>query len=118
MRFMLIRRADKETEAGVKPSAEMIAAMMAYNQEMARAGVLVDAVGLKASSHGARVNITGSKALVTDGPFTETKELIAGFTMIQVANLQEAVEWVTRWPAIDAGAEIEIRPLFEAADFA
>ena len=117
MRFMLIRRADKATEAGVLPSREMFDAMTKYNEEMARAGVFLDGVGLKPSSKGARVKVTGAKPLVTDGPFTETKELIAGFTMIQCGSLAEAIEWTKKWPAIDAGAEIEIRQLFSPEDF-
>ena len=117
MRFMLIRRSDKTTEAGVLPSQEMIEAMTTYNEAMARAGVFLDGVGLKPSSKGARVKITGGRPMVTDGPFTETKELIAGFTMIQCGSLAEAIEWTRKWPAIDAGAEIEIRELFEAQDF-
>jgi len=117
MRFMLIRRADKDTEAGVLPSDEMLAAMMKYNDELARAGALLQAEGLQASSKGARVRITKSDPVVTDGPFAETKELIAGFTMIQVESIAEAIEWVKRWPSIDAGAVIEIRQLFEAEDF-
>jgi hypothetical protein len=84
---------------------------------MAKAGVFLDGVGLKPSSKGARVKVTGRTPIVTDGPFTETKELIAGFTMIQCGSLAEAIEWTRKWPAIDAGAEIEIRQLFEAEDF-
>jgi hypothetical protein len=114
---MLIRRADKTTEAGGLPSREMIEAMTKYNEEMAKAGAFLDGVGLKPSSKGARVKVTGSTPLVTDGPFTETKELIAGFTMIQCGSLAEAIDWTKKWPAIDAGAEIEIRQLFEAEDF-
>ena len=117
MRFMLIRKADKDTEAGALPSREMLAAMMSYNQEMAKAGVFLQGEGLQPSATAARVKITGGKPLVTDGPFTETKELIAGFTMIQVRSREEAIEWVKRWPALDAGAEIEIRQVFEADDF-
>jgi hypothetical protein len=113
---MLIRRADKDTEAGVLPSVDMFTAMLKYNDELAKAGVLLQAVGLQPSSKGARVRITPGKPLLTDGPFAETKELIAGFTMIQVKSREEAIEWVKRWPAIDAGAEIEIRQLFEAED--
>jgi hypothetical protein len=114
---MLIRRADKDTEAGVPPSRDMIEAMTGYNEEMARAGVFIDGVGLKPSSRGARVTITGATPIVTDGPFAETKELIAGFTMIEVPSLAAAIEWVKKWPAIDKGAEIEIRPLFGPEDF-
>ncbi len=117
MRFMLIRKADKETEAGVLPSEQMLAAMMKYNGEMVKAGVMLQGEGLHASAKGARVKFSGGKPAVIDGPFTETKELIAGFTMIQVKSKEEAIEWVKRWPAIDAEAEIEIRQVFEAEDF-
>ena len=117
MRFMLIRKADKETEAGALPSEQMLAAMLKYNEEMAKAGVMPQGEGLHASSKGARVKFSGGKPAVIDGPFTETKELIAGFTMIQVKSKEEAIEWVKRWPAIDAEAEIEIRQVFEAEDF-
>ena len=117
MRFMLIRKADEASEAGVLPSPEFLTAMTKYNEEMAAAGVFIDGVGLRASSKGARVRIGGDTPSVTDGPFTETKELIAGFTLIRAGSLAEAIEWVKRWPAIDAGAEIEIRQLFEPADF-
>lgn len=118
MRFMLIRRADKITETGVLPSAEVFAAMAQYNADMAKAGAFLQGEGLKPSSMGARVKINGAKPVVTDGPFAETKELIAGFTMIRANSLEEAIEWVKRWPAIDAGAEIEIRPVYEMGDFA
>ena len=117
MKFMLIRRADASTEAGVLPSREVFEQMSKYNAEMARAGVFIQGVGLKASSRGARVKIA-STPTVTDGPFAETKELIAGYTMIQCASLAEAIAWVKKWPAIDAGAEVEIRQLFEPEDFA
>jgi hypothetical protein len=117
MRFMLIRKADKDTEAGVLPSAEVLTAMTNYHEELLKAGVLLQGEGLRASSKGARVKFSGGKPAVIDGPFTETKELIAGFTMIQVKSKEEAIEWVKRWPAIDSEAEIEIRPLFEAEDF-
>jgi len=117
VRFMLIRRADKQTEAGVLPSAEMLTAMTKYNQEMAAAGVFIDGIGLRDTSKAARVKITGATPIVTDGPFTETKELIAGFTLIRANSLAEAIEWVKKWPALDAGAEIEVRQLFEPDDF-
>jgi len=117
MRFMIIRKADKETEAGVLPSEELLAAMMKYNEEMVKAGVMLQGEGLQASSKGARVKFSGGKPTVIDGPFTETKELIAGFTMIQVKSMEEAIEWVKRWPAIDGAAELEIRQVFEAEDF-
>lgn len=117
MRFMLIRKADAQSEAGVLPTPEFMAAMQAYNDELARAGVFLDGAGLRASSRGARVKVNGGAPTVTDGPFTETKELIAGFTLIDVRSRDEAIEWARRWPAIDADAEIEIRQLFEPEDF-
>ena len=119
MRFMLIRKADKDTEAGALPSEELLTAMLKYNEELVRAGVMLQGEGLQASSKGARVKFSGGKPTVIDGPFTEAKELIAGFTMIQVRSKEEAIEWVKRWPAFDAEAEaeIEIRQVFEAEDF-
>jgi len=117
MRFMLIRRADKDTEAGVLPSEELLAAMMQYNEELARAGLLLQGEGLQPSSKGTRIRITSDRPVVTDGPFAETKELIAGFTMIRAKSREEAIEWVKRWPSIDAGAEIEIRQVIEPDDF-
>jgi hypothetical protein len=117
MRFMLIRRADKDTEAGVLPTEELLAAMMQYNEELARAGLLLQGEGLQPSSKGARIKITSDRPVVTDGPFAETKELIAGFTMIRAKSKDEAIEWVKRWPSIDAGAEIEIRQVIEPDDF-
>ncbi|MCC7154393.1 MAG: YciI family protein [Bryobacterales bacterium] len=117
MRFMLIRKADEKTEAGELPGVELINAMMKYNQEMAEAGVFLDGAGLRPSAAGARVKITGGKPAVTDGPFVETKELIAGFTLIQTKSKEEAIEWVKRWPIEDAPVEIEIRQLFEPEDF-
>ncbi len=116
MRFMIIRKADKQTEAGVMPSQELLTAMMKYNEEMAKAGVLLQGEGLQASSKGARVKFSGGRPTVTDGPFTETKELIAGFTMIQVRSKAEAIEWVKRWPKEDGDPELEIRQLFEMDD--
>ena len=117
MRFMLIRRADAQTEAGVLPDREMLSAMVTYNQEMADAGVFIEGVGLRDTSKGARVKITGSTPIVTDGPFTETKELIAGFTLNRANSLADAIAWVKKWPSLDAGAEIEVRQLFEPEDF-
>ncbi len=119
MRFMIIRKADKETEAGALPSKELIDAMMKYNEEMVKAGVMLQGDGLRASSKGARVKFKGGKPTVIDGPFAEAKELIAGFSMIQVKSKEEAIEWVKRWPAIDGHGEveIEIRQVFEAEDF-
>jgi hypothetical protein len=114
---MIIRKADKKTEAGVMPGTELLSAMMNYNQQLADAGALVDGTGLRPSSYGARVNISGGKPTVVDGPFAETKELIAGFTMIQVKSKEEAIEWVKRWPIEDAPVELEIRQVFEPEDF-
>jgi len=119
MRFMIIRKADKDTEAGVLPSTELLAAMMKYNEELVKAGVMLQGEGLQASSKGARVKFSKGKPTVMDGPFAETRELIAGFSMIQVKSKEEAIEWVKRWPGIDGHGEveIEIRQVFEAEDF-
>jgi hypothetical protein len=116
---MIIRKGDAETEAGLMPSEELIAAMGKYNEEMAKAGVLLDASGLQPSTKGARVKFSNGKPTVIDGPFTETKELVAGYSIIQVASKDEAIEWVKRWPVEDAhgAAYIEIRQLFEMEDF-
>lgn len=118
MRFMIIRKADEKTEAGVMPSEQLLTDMTKYNEEMFKAGVLVGGEGLHPSAKGARVKFgPDGKPAVIDGPFAETKELIAGFTMIQTASLAEALEWVKRWPASDAPVELEIRQVFEADDF-
>ena len=119
MRFMIIRRADKETEAGIRPSEELFAEMMKYNEELVKAGVMLQGEGLQPSSKGMRVKFSRGKPRVIDGPFTETKELIAGFTMIQAKSKEEAIEWVKRWPAIDADGEVEleIRQVLEPEDF-
>ncbi|MFP2897504.1 YciI family protein [Corallococcus sp. 4LFB] len=119
MRFMIIRRADKDTEAGVLPDEKLLAAMGAYNEEMVKAGVMLQGEGLHPSSKGARVKFTNGKPAIIDGPFTETKELIAGFTLIQVKSRQEALEWLKRWPPSDAGGnvELELRQVFEDDDF-
>src|SRR5881409_4517564 len=119
MRFMMMIKADKNTEAGVLPSKELVAAMDEFNEKMVKAGVLLAAEGLHPSSKGARITFHGGgKRTVTDGPFTETKELIAGFWLIQVKSKEEAIEWVKRCPNPLAGeAEIEIRQVFEASDF-
>lgn len=121
MRYMIIVKASADSEAGVMPSESLLAAMAIYHEELARAGVLLDAIGLKASSHGWRVRCEGGDARrIIDGPFAETKELIAGYTLIQVRSRDEALEWSRRFPnpAIDGGAcEIEVRQLFEAEDF-
>jgi hypothetical protein len=118
MRFMIIVKANKQSEAGVMPSAELLDAMGKFNEELAKAGVLLEADGLHASSKGARVKFEGSKRTVIDGPFAETKELIAGYWVWQVKSLAEAIEWVKRCPNPHAGdSEIEIRQIFEASDF-
>jgi hypothetical protein len=118
MRFMLMIKADKNTEAGVLPSTELLAAMGKYNEELVKAGVMLAGEGLQPSSKGARVKFSGKKRTVIDGPFAETKELIAGFWLIQVKSKAEAIEWVKRCPnPLEGEAEIEIRQVFEAADF-
>jgi hypothetical protein len=118
MRFMILVMADKNTEAGVLPSRELLTAMGKYNEELARAGVLLAGEGLHPSSKGARVKFSGGKRTVTDGPFTEAKELIAGFWLIQVKSKDEAIEWVKRIPMPpDTETEIEVRQVFEASDF-
>jgi hypothetical protein len=118
MRFMVIVKADRNSEAGVMPSEELLAAMGKYNEELANAGVLLAGEGLHPSSKGARVRFSGSDRTVIDGPFAETKELIAGFWIFQVKSLEEAIEWVKRSPnPLEGESEIEIRQVFEAEDF-
>jgi hypothetical protein len=117
MRFMIIRKADANTEAGGLPSQALVTAMMKYNEEMVKAGVMLDGSGLQPSSKGARVKMAAGAATVIDGPFAETKELIAGFSMIQVRSKAEAIEWVKRWPVEDGDVELEIRQVYEADDF-
>jgi hypothetical protein len=119
MRFMMIVKASKDSEAGIMPSQELLAAMGKFNEEMAKAGVMIDGLGLQSSAKGARVKFSGDKRIVTDGPFAETKELIAGFWMIRVNSRQEAIEWAKRSPNPHPGqeSEIEIRQVFEAEDF-
>ena len=119
MRFMIIGKATKETEAGILPKPEAFAAMQSYNEEVVKAGILLAAEGLAASSKGARVKFSGDERTVIDGPFAETKELIAGFTIIQVNSLEEAIEWVKRAPNLspDGEAEVEIRKLMDIEDF-
>jgi len=117
MRFMLLIKADKNTEAGVLPSTELLTEMGKYNEELVKAGVLLAGEGLQPSSKGARVTFSGKKRTVVDGPFAETKELIAGFWLIQVKSKEEAIEWVKRCPnPLDGEAVIEIRQVFEADD--
>jgi hypothetical protein len=118
MRFMVIVKASKESEAGALPSRKLLAEMGKFNEELVKAGVLLALEGLQASSKGARVKFSGSKRTVIDGPFTESKELIAGFWLWQVRSLDEAIEWVKRCPNPHEGeSEIEIRQVFEAEDF-
>jgi hypothetical protein len=115
MRFMLIVKADKDSEAGVLPSQELLTEMGKFNEELVKAGVMLAGEGLQASSKGARVTFSGDKRTVVDGPFTETKELVAGFWLVQVKSKDEAIEWVKRVP-LRQGV-IEIRQVFEADDF-
>ena len=119
MRFMIIRKADRDTEAGVMPTEPLIVAMGKYNEEMVKAGVMVDGAGLKPSDKGARVKFSNGKPTVIDGPFAEAKELVAGYSILQVKSKAEAIDWVRRWPPIDGGGnvEIEIRQLYELEDF-
>jgi hypothetical protein len=118
MRFMVLVKANENTEAGALPDEKLLAAMGKYNEELVNAGVLLAADGLHPSSKGARVKFSGDKRTVTDGPFTETKELIAGFWLFQVKSKAEAIEWVKRCPNPTPGeSEIEIRQVFETADF-
>jgi hypothetical protein len=119
MRVMVIVKATKNSEAGVMPSEKLLAEMGKFNEELVKAGVMLAGEGLKASSKGKRVRFSGGKRAVIDGPFAETKELIAGYWMWQVKSMEEAVEWVRRCPDPMPGeeAEIEIRPVFEADDF-
>ena len=118
MRFMIIVKADKNSEAGVLPSGEMLAAMGKFNEELVKAGIMLAGEGLQASSKGARVKFSGDKRTVVDGPFPETKELIAGFWIWKVKSKAEAIEWVKKCPNPMLGeSEIEIRQVFEAEDF-
>ena len=118
MRFMVIVKANKESEAGVLPSKELLAAMGKFNEELAKAGVMLAGEGLQSSSKGVRVRFggKGKKPTVIDGPFAETKELVAGFWLWQVKSKQEAIEWLKRAP-FDGGTEIELRQVFESEDF-
>ena len=116
MRFMMQVRADKKTESGVLPSKELVVAMGKFNEAMAKAGVMLAGDGLQPSSKGARVTFSGAKRTVSEGPFPEAKELIAGYWMIQVKSKQEAIEWAKRVPFAD-GEVVEIRQVFEASDF-
>jgi len=118
MRFMIIVKATKDSEAGIMPSEQLLTEMGKFNEELVKAGVMLAGEGLHPSAKGARVKFSGSKRTVIDGPFAETKELIAGFWLWQVKSLQEAIEWVKRCPNPMPGeSEIEIRQVFEAQDF-
>jgi hypothetical protein len=119
MRFMVMVKATKDSEAGVLPDAKLLADMGKYNEELVKAGVMLAGEGLQASSKGARVRFSGSKRTVIDGPFPETKELVAGYWLFQVKSLEEAIEWVKRCPnpMPNQESEIEIRQVFEADDF-
>jgi len=121
MRFMIIVKATPDTEAGVMPEESLMAAMATYHEELAKAGVLLDAAGLQPSARGWRIRYRGGRRQVIDGPFSEAKELIAGYTLIQVRGREEAMEWARRFPAPmgeSVDAEIEVRQLFEMSDFA
>jgi len=116
MRFMVIVKADRNTEAGVMPSTELLTAMGAFNEQMVKAGVMLAGEGLHPTSKGARIKYSGAQPSVSQGPFAVTSDLVAGFWLIQVGSLQEAIEWMKRAP-FDGGAEIELRQIFDADDF-
>ena len=117
MRFMGLLKADKHSEAGAPPSKELMEKMGKFMEEITKAGVLLATDGLQPSSQGKRVRLSGGKVTVTDGPFTESKELIASYALFQVKSMAEAVEWTTRFLKVLGEGECEIRPLFEASDF-
>ncbi len=119
MKFIILRKADENTEANVMPSEELMVAMGQYNESMANASVLVEGMGLQASDKGARISFRNGKPTVTDGPFIETKELLAGFTVFNAPSKQDAIEWVKRWPPLDGdgNVELELRQVFEMSDF-
>jgi hypothetical protein len=118
MRFMVIVKASEDSEAGRMPSEELLAAMAKFNEDMVKAGILLDAAGLQPSSKGTRIRFSGNKRTVIDGPFAETKELIAGYWIIQVKSMAEAIEWMRRCPnPHEQDGEIEIRQFFEIEDF-
>ena len=119
MRFMIIGLATKESETGLPPTPDAFAAMQQYNEDLVKAGVLLAAEGLTASSKGARVKFSGDKRIVTDGPFAETKEVIAGFSIIKASSMEEAIEWVKRAPNVSPSGEgeVEIRKLMDVEDF-
>lgn len=115
MQFMIIRKADQQTEAGVMPTEAQLSSMMQYNQQMLDAGVLLDGQGLHPTSNSVRITFSGGLPTIAEGPFSEVTELIAGFTMIQVDSREEALEWVKKWPEEDV--ELELRQVFTADDF-
>ncbi|MCC7023341.1 MAG: YciI family protein [Thermomicrobiales bacterium] len=118
MRVMVIVKANADSEAGVMPSEQLLTEMGAFNEELVKAGIMLDGDGLKPSSEGVRVRFSGSQRMVTDGPFAETKELIAGYWIWKVDSMDEAIAWVKRCPnPMEGESEIEIRPIFEAEDF-
>jgi hypothetical protein len=116
MRVIVMVKANKDSEAGVMPNKQILTAMGKFNEELVKAGVMLAGEGLHPSSKGKRIKFSGGKQTIMDGPFTETKELVAGFWLWQVRSMEEAVEWLKRSP-FDGGAEVEIRPVFEAEDF-
>jgi hypothetical protein len=117
MRFIIMGMVTKESEAGPPPKPEAFAAMQKYNEEAVKAGILLAAEGLAATSKGARVKFSGDQATVIDGPFAETKEVVAGFSIIKVKSLEEAIEWVKRAPRVSANGVVEIRKLMDIEDF-
>jgi hypothetical protein len=118
MKFMILVKADKNSEAGIMPDEALLTAMTDYNEQLVKAGVMLGGEGLQPSSKGARVRFSGTSRTVTDGPFAETKELVAGFWIFQTKSLQEAIDWVKKCPNPMLGdSEIEIRQIFDAADF-
>ena len=116
MRVMVIVKANKDSEAGIMPNEQILTAMGKYNEELVKAGVMLAGEGLQSSTRGKRVKFSGGKHTITDGPFAETKELIAGFWLWQVRSMDEAIEWLKRSP-FDGGAEVEVRQVFETEDF-
>lgn len=120
MRYMIIRKADADTEAGKAPDRELAATMIAYHEEMAKHLKVLDGNGLKPTSTGARVHFQGGKPLVIDGPFAETKELIAGYTLVEAESLEQVLEWAKKWPAECDGGDgliLEVRPVYDIEDF-
>lgn len=119
MRFMIIRKADAETEAEMMPSTELIEQMTSFNEKLTAAGVMAGGDGLKSSRHGARISFQNGKPTIMDGPFAEAKELIAGYTLIDVGSYEEALEWIRQWPPLDGNGnvQLELRQVITAEDF-